>query len=76
MGKKGIACVISCAMLLSFYAPFAVKASAEATIVLKLNDAQAAVGEKAHLLQSPPVLVNNVTMVPLRFIGDAMGATT
>ncbi|RAV00239.1 copper amine oxidase N-terminal domain-containing protein [Paenibacillus sp. YN15] len=75
MGKKGIVFLVSCAMLFSLYMPAAVKA-AEATVMLKLDDANATVGDKAYLLQSPPVLVNNVALVPLRFIGDALGAST
>lgn len=76
MGKKGMALLISCMMLPGLFAPPGVAAASEAPIVLKLNDVNAAVGEKSYLLQSAPVLVNDVTMVPLRFIGDALGAST
>lgn len=75
MGKKGMALWISCMMLAGIFAPAGV-AAAEAAIVLKLNDVHAAVGEKPYLLQSAPVLVNEVTMVPLRFIGETLGAAT
>jgi hypothetical protein len=76
MGKKGMALLISFMMLPGLFASPGVTAAAEAAIVLKLNDVNAAVGETPYLLQSAPVLVNDVTMVPLRFIGDALGAST
>lgn len=43
-------------------------------IVLKLQDVKAMVKGNTYELQSAPVLVNGVTMVPLRFVGEALGA--
>lgn len=43
-------------------------------IVLKLQDVKAMVRGNTYELQSAPVLVNGVTMVPLRFVGEALGA--
>jgi hypothetical protein len=46
----------------------------EQAIVLKLQDVKAMVRGNTYELQSAPVLVNSVTMVPLRFVGEALGA--
>ncbi|NOU67272.1 hypothetical protein GC096_24825 [Paenibacillus sp. LMG 31461] len=43
-------------------------------IVLKLQDVKAMVKGNTYELQSAPVLVNDITMVPLRFVGEALGA--
>ncbi|CAH1199716.1 hypothetical protein PAECIP111891_01372 [Paenibacillus allorhizoplanae] len=44
-------------------------------IVLKFQDVMAMVRGNTYELQSAPVLVNGVTMVPLRFVGEQLGQT-
>jgi hypothetical protein len=44
------------------------------TIRLTANTATAMVGDEQRSLDAPPIIVNGVTFVPLRFIGEALGA--
>jgi hypothetical protein len=44
------------------------------TIRLTAGASSAAVGDEERILDAPPVVVNGVTFVPLRFIGEALGA--
>lgn len=78
MGRRRVAALLACCFIFgSINTPIPANAEgAEATIVLKLHDVHAMVANNPLVLQSPPVLVNDVTMVPLRFIGDALGAST
>ncbi|OAS14986.1 hypothetical protein A8708_14305 [Paenibacillus oryzisoli] len=48
--------------------------SVRAQIQLRINDAAATVNGQKTTLSTPPVLLNNTTMVPLRFIADALKA--
>jgi hypothetical protein len=45
------------------------------TIVIRINSLTAIVGGRSLPLEQPPVIVGGRTMVPLRFIAEAMGAT-
>jgi hypothetical protein len=44
------------------------------TIRLTANATTAMVGDEERSLDAPPIIVNGVTFVPLRFIGEALGA--
>jgi N-acetylmuramoyl-L-alanine amidase len=44
------------------------------TILLKINDTRARIDEREITLDVPAKIVNNRTMVPLRFISEALGA--
>jgi hypothetical protein len=44
------------------------------TIRLMAGAPTATVGDEERILDAPPVIVNGVTFVPLRFIGEALGA--
>ncbi len=44
------------------------------TIRLVVGQTTAMVGDEQRLLDAPPIIVNGVTFVPLRFIGEALGA--
>lgn len=44
------------------------------TIVLKLGESNAQVNGKGVALEQPPQLINEKTMVPARFVSEAMGA--
>ena len=44
------------------------------TILLTAGSSTATVGDEERTLDAPPVIVNGVTFVPLRFIGEALGA--
>jgi hypothetical protein len=44
------------------------------TIRLTADTATAMVGDEQRSLDAPPIIVNGVTFVPLRFIGEALGA--
>jgi hypothetical protein len=44
------------------------------TIRLTADTATAMVGDEERSLDAPPIIVNGVTFVPLRFIGEALGA--
>jgi len=44
------------------------------TILLKINDKEAIINDQAVPLDSPAIIVNDRTMVPLRFIGESLGA--
>jgi hypothetical protein len=44
------------------------------TIRLTANMATAIVGDEERSLDAPPIIVSGVTFVPLRFIGEALGA--
>ncbi|MFA4931759.1 MAG: stalk domain-containing protein [Caldisericia bacterium] len=44
------------------------------TIRLTANMATAMVGDEERSLDAPPIIVNGVTFVPLRFVGEALGA--
>ncbi|GGA13072.1 hypothetical protein GCM10008018_67570 [Paenibacillus marchantiophytorum] len=50
----------------------AVKSSVGVKIQLTINDVTATVNGQKMTLSAPPVLLNNTTMVPLRFIADAL----
>ncbi|CAN7515594.1 copper amine oxidase N-terminal domain-containing protein [Paenibacillus sp. LjRoot56] len=50
------------------------KSSVGVKIQLTINDVTAAVNGQKTTLSTPPVLLNNTTMVPLRFIADALKA--
>lgn len=43
-------------------------------IELHVGDSTARVGDEMRTLDAPPVIVNGVTFVPLRFIGEALGS--
>ncbi|SCW78182.1 Copper amine oxidase N-terminal domain-containing protein [Paenibacillus tianmuensis] len=45
------------------------------SVRLKLGSAEASVNGKKLVLEQPPTLRNEVMMVPLRFVGEALGAT-
>lgn len=51
-------------------------ATASGTIVLYVDSLLAQVDGVTRVLDAAPVIVDNVTMVPLRFISDSLGATT
>lgn len=44
------------------------------TIILTLNSQNAYIGEQLNILDAAPFLANGRTMVPFRFIGEALGA--
>jgi hypothetical protein len=44
-------------------------------IELRVGEATARVGDELRVLDAPPVVVNGVTFVPLRFIGEALGSS-
>lgn len=44
-------------------------------IVMAINDHFARVNDRLHTLEQPPVIQNGRTLVPLRFIGEALGAS-
>jgi hypothetical protein len=44
------------------------------TIRLTAGAPTATVGDEERILDAPPMIVNGVTFVPLRFIGEALGA--
>ncbi|MDN5331758.1 MAG: N-acetylmuramoyl-L-alanine amidase [Tepidanaerobacteraceae bacterium] len=48
--------------------------SDERQIVLKINDTRALVGQQTVILDVPAMIINNRTMVPLRFVGEALMA--
>jgi predicted secreted protein len=43
-------------------------------IELHVGESTARVGDETRALDAPPVIVNGVTFVPLRFIGEALGS--
>ncbi|TYP51333.1 N-acetylmuramoyl-L-alanine amidase [Thermosediminibacter litoriperuensis] len=49
-------------------------ASGEKLIILKINDTRAFVNQKPVTLDVPAMIVKNRTMVPLRFLGEYLGA--
>lgn len=44
------------------------------TILLKINDKKAVINNQAVVLDTPAIIVKDRTMVPLRFIGESLGA--
>jgi len=44
------------------------------TILLKINDKKAIINDQAVSLDTPAIIVKDRTMVPLRFIGESLGA--
>ncbi|QOS98821.1 N-acetylmuramoyl-L-alanine amidase [Brevibacterium sp. JNUCC-42] len=44
-------------------------------VILQLNNKNAYINGKAQTLEAMPELVNNRMMLPLRFVGEALGAT-
>ena len=52
-----------------------VAAGGALTIWLQVNNTTARVGDQAVLLDVPPQVVDGRTLVPLRFLGNALGAT-
>lgn len=50
----------------------AVKGSTE--VVLRIGESTAWVNGEEVLLDSPPVIVNGMTLIPLRFVSEALGA--
>jgi hypothetical protein len=66
---------VCCFVFMVTSTPTYIRAEAgEQAIVLKLQDVKAMVRGNTYELQSAPVLVNGVTLVPLRFVGEALGA--
>jgi len=52
-----------------------VSATKDTTVVqLKIGDRNAMVNQRAIALDTPPRIVNGATMVPLRFVSEALGA--
>ncbi len=49
--------------------------SGTSTITLKINDYTAYVNNSAVKLDAPPVIMNNRTMIPVRFISENLGYT-
>lgn len=47
----------------------------QTTIVLQIGNQTAFINGKAHLLDAAPMIVNSRTVVPIRFIAEALGAT-
>lgn len=70
--------VLFAAMLLNSYTLTSYandgKSSVGVRIQLTINDVTATVNGQKTTLSTPPVLLNNTTMVPLRFIADALKA--
>ncbi|NOV04775.1 copper amine oxidase N-terminal domain-containing protein [Paenibacillus planticolens] len=70
--------VLSTAMLLKSYTLTSYandgKSPVGVKIQLTLNDVAATVNGQKMTLSTPPVLLNNTTLVPLRFIADALKA--
>lgn len=62
------------ALIYGTYTTFASVANDKTVIKLKLDETQALVNGKSVLLGMAPHLVNNTTMVPLRFVTEALGA--
>lgn len=48
--------------------------SPEQIIILVVGSRQVTVNGQSKLLDTPPVILNNRTLVPLRFVGDCLGA--
>lgn len=49
--------------------------NASSIIVLQINNKTASVNGKKVILEVAPTIIDNTTMVPLRFISEALGAT-
>ena len=49
--------------------------SGSLSIVIKVGDAQARVGDRTVTLAAPARLVSNRTMVPIRFVSESLGAS-
>ncbi|MCY9658318.1 copper amine oxidase N-terminal domain-containing protein [Paenibacillus chondroitinus] len=70
--------LILSALLVWTYSPLAVFASStsgSAYIKLTLGETKASINDQSVTLQMSPHLVENTTMVPLRFVTEALGAT-
>lgn len=66
------------AFLACYYSPlaaFADSTNGSAYIKLVLDETKASINDKSVTLQMSPHLVQNTTMVPLRFVTEALGAT-
>lgn len=74
-----VSLIIGLALLLAAPTAFAtnltnVRVPPQHEIKLKLNDPNATVNGTPVTLQTPPQLINNTTMVPIRFIAESLGA--
>ncbi|BFT73271.1 copper amine oxidase N-terminal domain-containing protein [Paenibacillus sp. P36] len=70
--------LILSALLVWTYSPlavFAASTSGSSYIKLTLGETKASINDKNVTLQMSPHLVENTTMVPLRFVTEALGAT-
>ncbi|CAG7630014.1 hypothetical protein PAESOLCIP111_03158 [Paenibacillus solanacearum] len=70
-------CAMACVWLPAAYAADSQQGAAgqaAEAIVLTLNERVAVVRNAEVTLDAPPVLVRDTTMVPLRFIGESLGA--
>ena len=47
----------------------------EKTIILKINETNAYIDGKQQALDVPACLIDNKTMIPLRFVSEALGAS-
>ncbi|KRE83231.1 hypothetical protein ASG89_14035 [Paenibacillus sp. Soil766] len=70
--------VVFTVMLLNIYTQTSYANAGESSVGVKiqltLNDVTATVNGQKMTLSTPPVLLNNTTLVPLRFIADALKA--
>ncbi|MCD6107048.1 MAG: extracellular solute-binding protein [Caldisericaceae bacterium] len=74
--KKIIALVVALFLVGTILVPMArINAENVTAVKIYIDKSTAYVNGKATTLDQPPVIMNNRTMVPIRFVTEAMGAT-
>lgn len=73
MKKRVLVSAISLVLLFSLVAVSALAAGN--TIEMQIGNPEATVYGEAMTMDAPPVIVNDRTMVPLRFVAEAMGVS-
>jgi len=72
--KKAVVILLVVALFTGFFGFTPVKASSPVVVQMTVGSKKAYVNSKETTLDQPPVIENGRTLVPFRFIGEAIGA--
>jgi len=72
--KKAVVMLLVFALLAGVFGLAPIRAAGEVVIQMTIGSTKAYVNSKEVILDQPPVIENSRTLVPFRFIGEALGA--
>lgn len=73
--KKALVMLLVVALLAGVLEFTSVRAAEGVVVQITIGSTKATINSKAVVLDQPPIIENSLTLVPFRFIGEAIGAT-